>query len=85
MCRDPRNAVATFKDAMGDLRTDLGVREEARSRRFRSTRQIKGSEHPGVVWPAPPPRRAPKPSPGPIEPPTTTTTTTTTTVSKVPV
>ena len=58
--RDPLAAPALLKDAIGDLRTDLGVRAEARARRFRSTRQIAGSEHPGVVWPAPPRRPAPR-------------------------
>ncbi len=48
----------TLRESMGELKVDLAVRAEARARRFRSTRQIRGSEHPGWSWPAPPPRRA---------------------------
>jgi len=58
--RHPRGAPVLLRDAVGDLRTDLAVRAEARARRFRSTRQVEGSEHPGVVWPATPRRPAPR-------------------------
>ena len=33
-------------------------RREARADRFRATRTVTGSDHPGAVWPAPPPPRA---------------------------
>jgi hypothetical protein len=69
VARDPLGAPAILKEAIGDLRTDLGVRAEARARRFRSTRQIKGSEHPGVIWPATPRRPASRPSSEPAAPP----------------
>ena len=54
----PRQLPSTFSSGLDDLRVDLKVREEARAKRFRSTRQIKGSEHPGWSWP-PVPKRPP--------------------------
>ena len=56
----------TLVRAASDGRTELGIRAERQADRFRSTRLIPGSEHPGAEW-APPPRRpefslaAPKP------------------------
>ncbi len=44
----------TLSDGLGDLATELRVRAELRARRFRSSRLVRGSEHPGVDWPAPP-------------------------------
>jgi menaquinone-9 beta-reductase len=50
----------TLRRSLPDLRTELAVRLEQRAGRFRSTRTIAGSEHPGAVWPAPPkPAQAP--------------------------
>lgn len=43
-------------DALTDLRTHLGVRSEIVGDRFRSVRQVVGSEHP---WPRPPKPRRP--------------------------
>ncbi|MTD45819.1 NAD(P)-binding protein [Conexibacter sp. W3-3-2] len=54
----PAALPATLRGAVEDLRTDLLVRAEARAKRFRSTRLIRGSEHPGWTWPAPPRRPA---------------------------
>jgi menaquinone-9 beta-reductase len=54
----PRALPETVRGAMADLRTDLAVRAELRARRFRSTRTIKGSEHPGWTWLDPPRRPA---------------------------
>jgi menaquinone-9 beta-reductase len=44
----------TLRRSLSDLRTDLAVRVEQRAGRFRSTRTIPGSEHPGADWPTPP-------------------------------
>lgn len=55
--RRPREAGAILRESLPELRTDLAVRAEIRARRFRSTRTIVGSEHPGWSWPAVPPRR----------------------------
>jgi len=48
----------TVKGGLADLWTDLQVRAEARAKRFRSTRTVSGSEHPGWTWPDPPRRPA---------------------------
>ncbi len=44
----------TLRRSLPELRTELAVRLELRAGRFRSTRTITGSEHPGTRWPAPP-------------------------------
>ncbi len=46
--------VGELRDGLGDLATELRIRSELRSRRFRSTKPVRGSEHPGVEWPSPP-------------------------------
>lgn len=46
--------LGTLGEGLGDLLTELRVRSELRSRRFRSRVAVRGSEHPGVRWPAPP-------------------------------
>jgi len=52
----------TLRRSLPELRTDLAVRMELRAGRFRSTRTIAGSEHPGASWPAPPnPAQMPAP------------------------
>lgn len=56
--RRPREAVRTIRHAIPELRTDLEIRAEARAGRFRSTRTVTGSEHPGWTWPAAPVRKA---------------------------
>lgn len=65
--------VQTLRRLLPDLRTGLAVHFEQRAGRFRSTRTIAGSEHPGADWPAPP-----KPAQAPSTARTTTTTTTAT-------
>jgi 2-polyprenyl-6-methoxyphenol hydroxylase-like FAD-dependent oxidoreductase len=47
--------VGVLGEGLGDLVTELRVRAELRSRRFRSSTPVRGSEHPGVRWPSPPP------------------------------
>jgi hypothetical protein len=44
----------TLRRSGADLRTGLAIHFEQRAGRFRSTRTIAGSEHPGADWPAPP-------------------------------
>ena len=46
--------IGELRDGLGDLATELRIRAELRSRRFRSTTPVRGSEHPGVEWPSPP-------------------------------
>ncbi len=48
----------TIKSGLGDLAVDLNIRAEARAKRFRSTRRIRGSEHPDWSWPDTPRRPA---------------------------
>ncbi len=54
----PRRVPATLRGGLDDLRVDLQIRAETRAKRFRSTRTVTGSEHPGWSWPAPPKRPA---------------------------
>ncbi len=58
----PRALPDTLKGGLGDLWTDLQIRAEARAHRFRSTRRVTGSEHPGWTWPAAPKRPAAAPA-----------------------
>jgi len=43
----------TVREAVADLRTHLNVRQDLLGRRFRSTRVVRGSEHPDPRPPAP--------------------------------
>lgn len=52
--RGERPRGETLAGALSDLRTELEVRREIRAARFRPTRTVRGSEHPGASWPAPP-------------------------------
>jgi 2-polyprenyl-6-methoxyphenol hydroxylase-like FAD-dependent oxidoreductase len=54
MWRGEQPRLKTLGRLLPDVRTELAVRLEQRAGRFRSTRTIVGSEHPGAVWPAPP-------------------------------
>jgi len=54
LLHEPRSAARTLREALRDGRIDAAVREEARSRRFRSTRTVRGSEHPGASFSTPP-------------------------------
>ncbi|MCK9249527.1 MAG: FAD-dependent monooxygenase [Solirubrobacteraceae bacterium] len=56
IARHPGHARDVLRSALPDLRTDLAIRAEIRRGRFRSTRPIAGSEHPGWTWPATPRR-----------------------------
>ena len=52
--RGERSRTETVVRALGDLRTELEVRVERRADRFRATRTVTGSDHPGAPWPAAP-------------------------------
>ncbi len=54
LLRGERPRPETLSRAAADLRTGLQERREQSAGRFRSTRRIAGSEHPGASWPAPP-------------------------------
>lgn len=54
MWRGEQPRLQTLRRLPPDLLTALGVHFEQRAGRFRSTRTIAGSEHPGADWPAPP-------------------------------
>jgi len=54
MVRGERPRGETLTRAAADLRTGLQTWREQSAGRFRSTRSITGSEHPGASWPAPP-------------------------------
>ena len=52
--RGERPRPETVISAVADLRTEIAIRRELRAERFRSTRPISGSDHPGASWPEPP-------------------------------
>lgn len=52
--RGERPRSETVVRALADVRTDVEIRRERRADRFRTTRRVTGSEHPGARWPAPP-------------------------------
>ena len=52
--RGERPREETIGRAVVELRTELAVRREIRDGRFRSSRTVRGSEHPGASWPAVP-------------------------------
>jgi flavin-dependent dehydrogenase len=54
LVRGERSRKETVVRGMMDLRTELEIYREIRADRFRSTRLVHGSEHPGATWPAPP-------------------------------
>ena len=57
--RGERPRRETLRYAVRDVRTDLEMRRERPADRFRATRMVTGSDHPGAVWPAPPPAAQP--------------------------
>ncbi len=63
--RGERPRRETIVRGVGDLRTELGIRAEARAGRFRSARPVRGSDHPGAEWPSPPAARTAPPAPAP--------------------
>jgi flavin-dependent dehydrogenase len=54
--RGERPRAETVVAAVSDMRTEFEIRVERRADRFRSSRLVVGSEHPGARWPAPPAR-----------------------------
>ena len=52
--RGERSRAETLGRAAADVGTELAIRHERRADQFRATRTIKGSDHPGALWPAPP-------------------------------
>jgi menaquinone-9 beta-reductase len=63
--RGERPRSETVLRAISDMRTEVAILLERRADRFRSTRLIPGSEHPGASWPAAPadrPAAAPAPA-----------------------
>ena len=55
LAHEPREALRTLRETIRDGRIDMAVRAEEKARRFRSTRAVAGSEHPGAAF-APAPR-----------------------------
>jgi flavin-dependent dehydrogenase len=53
--RGERPRKETLRYAVRDVRTDFEMRRERSADRFRATRLVNGSDHPGAVWPEPPP------------------------------
>jgi flavin-dependent dehydrogenase len=54
LARGERSRRETLARGLADLRTELAVRSQIEADRFRSTRLVRGSEHPGARWPAAP-------------------------------
>ena len=54
LLRGDRPRSQTIARAIPELRTELEIRRERFAHRFRETRLVTGSDHPGVVWPTPP-------------------------------
>ena len=52
--RGERPRRETVSCALRDVRTELQIRRERRADRFRTTRTVTGSDHPGAAWPAAP-------------------------------
>ena len=52
--RGERSRSETLARASSEGRTMLAILAESRASRFRSTRTVSGSEHPGAIWPEPP-------------------------------
>ncbi len=52
--RGDRPRSESLRRGVGELRVELAIRLERRADRFRSTHLIRGSDHPGAPWPAPP-------------------------------
>jgi 2-polyprenyl-6-methoxyphenol hydroxylase-like FAD-dependent oxidoreductase len=59
LARGERPRSETLVRGASELRTELEIRLERRADRFRSIREIHGSEHPGAAWPSPPQEAAP--------------------------
>jgi hypothetical protein len=67
--RGERPRSETLSAALRDVRTDVAIRRETRAARFRATRTVMGSDHPGAVWPVPPATEegaAPQPQTSPV-------------------
>ncbi len=60
--RGEQPRLQTLRRLIPEGRTELAVRLELRGGRFRSTRTIAGSEHPGAQWPAPPEQAQARPA-----------------------
>jgi 2-polyprenyl-6-methoxyphenol hydroxylase-like FAD-dependent oxidoreductase len=54
LLRGERPRTETLAGAAAELRVALAIRREERAARFRETRTVAGSDHPGAPWPAPP-------------------------------
>lgn len=54
LVRGERPRKETVVTAADEVRTQLEIRRERYANRFRETRTVTGSDHPGTTWPAPP-------------------------------
>jgi flavin-dependent dehydrogenase len=57
LVRGERPRAETLRRAAAEAQTAVGIERELRAGRFRSTRVVAGSDHPGGVWPPPPSAR----------------------------
>jgi flavin-dependent dehydrogenase len=55
VARGERPRGETVVRGFGELRTELQIRRELRAGSFRGAALVRGSDHPGAVWPAAPP------------------------------
>jgi 2-polyprenyl-6-methoxyphenol hydroxylase-like FAD-dependent oxidoreductase len=60
LIRGDRPRSETIARAIPELRTELEIRRERFAHRFRETRLVAGSDHPGVEWPKAPPVKRPE-------------------------
>ncbi len=54
LLRGERRRSEVITRGLADARTELAIRRELDAPRFRSTRPVSGSDHPGTSWPPPP-------------------------------
>jgi flavin-dependent dehydrogenase len=63
LARGERPRGETLARGLAQLRTELEIRRELRAGRFRSMRRVRGSDHDGAEWPAPPSAAPEAPTP----------------------
>jgi 2-polyprenyl-6-methoxyphenol hydroxylase-like FAD-dependent oxidoreductase len=66
LVRGDRPRSETLVRAVPELHSELAIRRERFAHRFRETRLVPGSDHPGAEWPKPPAVKRPQPLEQPV-------------------